>query len=84
MIYYPLSFLMGMGISEIMIISTPVDTPRIEALLGDGESLGIKLSYVKQEKPEGIAQAYLLAEDFLGGDDSMMVLGDNIFQGNFE
>ena len=84
MIYYPLSFLMGMGISDIIVISTPVDTPRIEALLGDGKSLGINLSYIKQDNPEGIAQAYLLAEDFLSGDDSMMVLGDNIFHGNFE
>ena len=84
MIYYPLSFLMGMGIREIMIISTPVDTPRIESLLGDGKNIGISLSYVKQDNPEGIAQAYLLAEEFLDGDDSMMVLGDNIFHGNFE
>ena len=84
MIYYPLSFLMMMGINEILIISTPVDTPRIEALLGNGNKFGLKLSYVKQEKPEGIAQAYLLGEKFLNGDDSMMVLGDNIFHGNFE
>jgi glucose-1-phosphate thymidylyltransferase len=84
MIYYPLSFLMMMGINEIMVISTPIDTPRIEALLGDGKNLGISISYIKQENPEGIAQAYLLAEDFLAGDDSMMVLGDNIFHGNFD
>lgn len=84
MIYYPLSFLMMMGINEILIISTPEDTPRIEALLGDGNDLGLKLFYIKQDKPEGIAQAYLLGEKFLEGDDSMMVLGDNIFHGNFE
>ena len=84
MIYYPLSFLMMMGINEILIISTPHDTPRIAELLGDGKELGLKLSYIKQDNPEGIAQAYLLAEDFLNGDDSMMALGDNIFHGNFE
>ena len=84
MIYYPLSFLMMMGLKEILIISTPEDTPNIKNLLGDGRELGIQITYIVQNKPEGIAQAYSLGEDFLNGDDSMMVLGDNLFYGNYE
>jgi glucose-1-phosphate thymidylyltransferase len=84
MIYYPLSLLMMMGLKEILIISTPEDTPKIKNLLLDGRNLGINLSYIVQDKPEGIAQAYTLGEEFLNGDDSMMVLGDNLFYGNFE
>ncbi len=82
MIYYPLSVLMLAGIKDILIISTPRDVPVFEALLGDGSRLGMSLSYCVQEKPEGLAQAYLLAKDFLGGEASMMVLGDNLFFGN--
>ena len=81
MIYYPLSLLMMMGLKEILIISTPEDTPNIKNLLGSGRELGIQIHYVVQEKPEGIAQAYTLGKDFLDGDDSMMVLGDNLFYG---
>lgn len=84
MIYYPLSLLMMMGLKEILIISTPEDTPNIENLLGNGRELGINLNYIVQDKPEGIAQAYTLGEEFLDGDDSLMVLGDNLFYGNFE
>ena len=84
MIYYPLSLLMMMGLKEILIISTPVDTPNIKNLLGNGRELGIQIHYVVQEKPEGIAQAYTLGKEFLDGDDSMMVLGDNLFYGNYE
>lgn len=80
MIYYPLSTLMMFDIRDILVISTPRDLPNIEALLGDGSKLGIKLSYKVQEKPEGIAQAFLLAEDFLKGQDHVcLILGDNIF-----
>ena len=80
MIYYPLSTLMMFDIRDILVISTPRDLPNIEALLGDGSKLGIKLSYKVQEKPEGIAQAFLLAEEFLKGqDDVCLILGDNIF-----
>ena len=80
MIYYPLSTLMMFDIKDILVISTPRDLPNIENLLGDGSKLGIKLSYKVQEKPEGIAQAFLLAEDFLKGqDDVCLILGDNIF-----
>src|SRR5574344_1133927 len=80
MIYYPLSTLMMFDIRDILVISTPRDLPNIEALLGDGSKLGIKLSYKVQEKPEGIAQAFLLAEDFLKGEEDVcLILGDNIF-----
>lgn len=80
-IYYPLSILMLAGIREILFISTPRDLPRIEELLGTGESLGLKLSYKVQEKPEGIAQAFLIGEEFIGDSSVCLILGDNIFYG---
>lgn len=82
MIYYPLSLLMLAGISDILVISTPRDLPMIEALLGDGSDFGIKLSYKVQPKPDGIAQAFILGEEFIGGDSVCLVLGDNIFYGH--
>jgi len=82
MIFYPLSTLMLGNIREILIISTPEDTPRIEQLLGDGSKFGIELSYAVQEKPEGLAQAFTIGRDFIGGEACAMVLGDNIFYGN--
>lgn len=82
MIYYPLSVLMMAGIRDILIISTPVDTPRFMQLLGDGRKFGIRLSYAVQERPEGLAQAFVIGEDFIGNDDVAMILGDNIFAGH--
>ena len=82
MIFYPLSTLMLAGIRDILIISTPEDTPRFEALLGDGSEFGIRLSYTVQPSPDGLAQAFLLGEEFIGEDACAMVLGDNIFYGN--
>ncbi|HQJ16188.1 MAG TPA: glucose-1-phosphate thymidylyltransferase RfbA [Candidatus Omnitrophota bacterium] len=82
MVYYPLSVLMLAGIRDILIISTPKDLPRFEDLLGDGSDIGIRLSYQKQETPGGIAQSFLLCEDFIGKDSVALILGDNIFYGH--
>lgn len=82
MIYYPLSVLMLAGIREILIISTPVDTPILKSLFGDGSQYGLKLSYQVQKRPEGLAQAFILAESFIGKDPVALILGDNIFHGH--
>jgi len=82
MIYYPLSTLMGAGINEIAIISTPQDLPNFQKLLGDGNQIGCKFTYIPQFEPNGLAQAFVLGEDFIGDDDVALVLGDNIFHGS--
>ena len=81
MIYYPLSTVMRAGVQDILIISTPLDVPRFQELLGDGSRFGIRLSYKVQEEPKGIAQAFLIASDFIGNDNVCLILGDNIFYG---
>jgi glucose-1-phosphate thymidylyltransferase len=84
MIYYPLSTLMLFGITEILVISTPEDTPRFQALLDDGHKLGLNISYKIQEKPAGIAQAFIIGEQFIGDDNVALILGDNIFYGVYD
>jgi len=82
MVYYPLSVLMLAGITEVLVISTPNDLPQFKALLGDGDNIGMKFSYIEQPSPDGLAQAFILGEEFIGEDDVCLVLGDNIFYGH--
>jgi len=84
MVYYPLSTLMLFGVTDILLISTPDDTPSFQALLGDGSSLGLSISYQVQPKPEGIAQAFLIGEEFIGDDSVVLILGDNVFYGVYD
>lgn len=84
MIYYPLSTLMLFGVNEILLISTPEDTPRFKTLLGDGNKYGLKINYAVQDKPRGIAHAFIVAEDFIGDDPVVLILGDNIFYGVYD
>jgi glucose-1-phosphate thymidylyltransferase len=82
MIYYPLSVLMLAGIQEVLIISTPEDLPRFKQLLGDGSDIGMKFEYIVQPSPDGLAQAFILGKEFIGGDDACLILGDNIYYGH--
>jgi len=82
MVYYPLSVLMLAGIQEVLIISTPEDLPRFEQLLGDGKEIGMRFEYIIQPSPDGLAQAFTLGKDFIGGDDACLILGDNIYYGH--
>lgn len=82
MIYYPLSVLMQAGLKEVLIISTPEDLPRFEDLLGDGSTIGMKLEYIAQPSPDGLAQAFILGKDFIGDEDACLILGDNIYYGD--
>ena len=84
MVYYPLSTLMLFGVTDILLISTPDDTPSFQALLGDGSSLGLNISYRVQPKPEGIAQAFLIGEEFIGEDCVVLILGDNVYYGVYD
>ena len=83
MIYYPISTLMLAGIQDILIISTPRDLPMFQELLGDGSNFGVRFSYVVQPSPDGLAQAFILGEDFIGDDAACLILGDNIFHGSY-